>query len=241
MAGKYTGLQKTYQIENSTGVALYTGVTYGTAEGSVKVPNVDNAVFVGVVDNDERVNDPFRAGGDQSGRNVAVQVDGYAEIKLTGNAAYGDRLILAANGYAKKLPTGTGAYEVATITVTAAATTSGNVTVNLDGTAKTVAVLDTDTTAAGVATKIATAIDALAGYSASATDAVVTVTAGAKGDQTDLTFDGGTTGVTATVAVTTQGVADNSGVYNVIGYAEKNGVNGDVIPVKIAPHTVVIS
>lgn len=112
MAGKKTGLQRTYQIEDANGVAMYTGVTYGTTEGSVKKPTADNAVPVGIVDNDERINDPLRAGGDQSGRDVAVQVDGYGAIKISGAVNYGDRLILATGGSAKKMPATAGTYNV---------------------------------------------------------------------------------------------------------------------------------
>ena len=112
MAGKKTGLQRTYQIGDADGVAMYTGVTYGATEGQVIKPVADNAVPVGIVDNDERINDPLRAGGDQTGRDVAVQVDGYGAIKISGNVSYGDRLILGIGGVAKKMPDGTGNYNV---------------------------------------------------------------------------------------------------------------------------------
>lgn len=112
MAGKKTGLQRTYQIGDADGVAMYTGVTYGTKEGEVIKPTADNAVAVGIVDNDERINDPLRAGGSQAGRDVAVQVDGYGAIKVSGNVAFGDKLILATGGAAKKMPTAAGKYNV---------------------------------------------------------------------------------------------------------------------------------
>jgi len=111
MAGKYTGTQRTYVIEDSE-IKRYTGVTYGSTEGGCKIPTSDNAVFLGVVDNDERVNDPIRAGGNQQGRNIAVHIDGYGEIKLGGNVNYGDMLILGAGGTAKKIPTTAGQYNV---------------------------------------------------------------------------------------------------------------------------------
>lgn len=242
MAGKNTGLQRTYQIGDADGVAMYTGVTYGTTDGSVIKPTVDNAVFVGVVDNDERINDPLRAGGSQAGRDVAVQVTGYGAIKLSGTVSYGDRLILGVGGVAKKLPSGTGAAETATIKVLTACTSAGNITVTLNGEANTVAVDTTNQdTAAKVATAIATAIDALAGYTATAASDTVTITAVAKGTATDASFDGAETGVTATVTTTVQGVVDNSGYYNVIGYAEKAGVNNDIIPFKICPHIVTVA
>lgn len=111
MAGKYTGIQRTYVLEDSA-INRYTGVTYGSTEGSCKIPTADNAVFLGVVDNDERINDPLRAGGNQAGRNVAVHIDGYGEIKLSGTVNYGDMLILGNGGVAKKVPATAGQYNV---------------------------------------------------------------------------------------------------------------------------------
>lgn len=112
MPGKKTGLQRTYQIGDSDGVARYTGVTYGATAGEVKKPTADNAIPVGIVDNDERINDPLRAGGDQKGRDVAVQIGGYGAIKISGAVSYGDRLILATGGVAKKCPTAAGTYNI---------------------------------------------------------------------------------------------------------------------------------
>lgn len=112
MAGKLTKTQRTYKIEDADGIAMYTGVTYGTKEGYVKKPTADNAIPVGIVDNDERINDPLRAGGNQAGRDVAVQVDGYGAIKISGTVAYGDRLILGEDGVAKKMPETAGTYNV---------------------------------------------------------------------------------------------------------------------------------
>jgi len=112
MAGKFTGLQKTYQIGDPDGIALYTGVTYGVQDGYVVKPTADNAVFVGVVDNDERINDPIRAGGTQTGRNIAVHVDGYGEIRIGDTVAYGNMLILGTGGVAKALPETPGTYNV---------------------------------------------------------------------------------------------------------------------------------
>lgn len=111
MAGKYTGTQRTYTIEDST-MEQNLGVTYGTTEGSVKKPTSNGAFPVGVVCNDERLNDPLRSGGDQTGRNVAVQVDAYPSIKLSGNVSYGDQVVLASGGTAIKLPTAAGDYYV---------------------------------------------------------------------------------------------------------------------------------
>lgn len=111
MAGKYTGLQKAYAIENEE-IPMYTGVTYGSKDGFVAIPEADNAVPLGVVDNDERINDPMRAGGNQYGRNIAVHLEGIAEIKLSGTVGYGERVILGAGGVAKALPKTSGTYNV---------------------------------------------------------------------------------------------------------------------------------
>ncbi len=233
MAGKYTGLQKTYTVGVEAGIPKYSGVTYGAVDGEVVIPLQDNEVFVGIVDNDERIAGGWSATGDQRGKNIAVQITGYGAIKLGEDVIYGDELILGTGGVAIKIPTA-GAAEKTILKVTAAATGSGNLNVVLNGEDNAVAVLEEDT-AAEVATKIATVLNALEGYSATAVTDTVTITAASKGDQVDTTFDGGDTGVTATVTVDTQGVADGSGTYNVIGYAEESGSKGGIIPVRINP------
>jgi hypothetical protein len=91
--------------------------------------------------------------------------------------------------------------EVDTYNVTAAATTSGNVTITLNGTAFNVAVVAGDTTTA-VATKIRAA--AYAGWMTGGTGTNVTFTANDAGQKT-ATFSGGTTGVAATITETTVG------------------------------------
>lgn len=112
MAGKFTRWQLTYKIEGD-GIPMYTGVTYGTNEGFCKIPTNDGAYPLGVVDNDERLDIPFHAGGNQNGRNIAVKVECIADIRLSGNVNYGDEVILEANtGNAKKLPTTPGSYWV---------------------------------------------------------------------------------------------------------------------------------
>jgi len=111
MAGKFTRLQKTYKIMDADGVNMYTGVVM-TGENQCKKPTEDNEIPLGVVDNDERINDPVRAGGDQTGRQVAVKLEGIAEIKLTGAIQVGDRVILAGGGLAKKMPIEAATYNV---------------------------------------------------------------------------------------------------------------------------------
>ena len=93
--------------------------------------------------------------------------------------------------------------EVDTLTITAGCSTSGNVTVTLDGTAVNIAVLDTDTTADAVAAKIAAT--SFAGWTVSAAGAVVTFTADVKGAKAAPTFSGGSTGVTGSFEITVLG------------------------------------
>lgn len=40
---------------------------------------------------------------------------------------------------------------------------------------------------------------------------------------------------------TVKAVPATAGTYNVLGFAEKNGVDGDVIPVKVAIHTITVA
>ncbi len=93
--------------------------------------------------------------------------------------------------------------EVNTFTVTAGATSDGNVTINLDGVPFTVAVLATDNTPTLVATKIRNAT--YTGWVASGTGASVIFTNNVFGTKTTGTFSGGTTGATATVVKTQPG------------------------------------
>jgi hypothetical protein len=113
MAGKNTGLTRTYQIEDAAGLALNYGVTYGTADGAVKKPLSDNLKMVGVSSTDAVVDNNMSAGGSQAGKDVAITVAGFGEIVLgTGGAAYGEELILATGGVAKKCPTADGTYNI---------------------------------------------------------------------------------------------------------------------------------
>lgn len=119
MAGKYTGLQKAYSIytENinpDTGkneIPMYRGVVLAS-EHSCMLPLSDNMTPLGVVANDERLDDPIRAGGSQANRNIAVQLSGITEIEMDTNVSAGDRVILGAGGKGKALPAEPGTYEV---------------------------------------------------------------------------------------------------------------------------------
>ena len=93
--------------------------------------------------------------------------------------------------------------EVNTLTVTAGATANGNLTITLDGVAFTVSVFATDNTPELVAAKIRNAT--YTGWTTGGTGAKVTFTCDTPGTKTTATFNGGSTGVTATVEKTVAG------------------------------------
>lgn len=112
MAGQTTGLQKSYKIMDADGVALYRIVTYGTNDNECIKPAADNAVPLGVVCNDERINDPLRAGGDQTGRQVAVQLNQIASVELAGTVGYGDPVAVKTGGFGIPVPAVAGTYHI---------------------------------------------------------------------------------------------------------------------------------
>ena len=102
-----------------------------------------------------------------------------------------------------------GAAEVDTLTITAIPTSAGNITITLNGIAYEVAVnTTTETTATKVATAIKNAFASDANWTVTSSDAVVTFTAKAVGAKLPPAFNGGTTGVTGTFAVITEGKSD---------------------------------
>lgn len=95
-------------------------------------------------------------------------------------------------------------FEVASLDVTAGATSDGDATVTLNGVGTTVTLASaTDNTAALVATKIRNT--AFAGWTTGGAGTTVTFTATTGGDKTDATYSAGTTGATGTMTTTTQG------------------------------------
>lgn len=100
----------------------------------------------------------------------------------------------------------TGTAEVASLVITAAANTAGNVTVTLNGVAVTVAVLATDT-AVQVADKIRNAT--FTGWTTGGTAGTTTVTftATTVGLKTDAIYSSGATGATGSIITTVQGSA----------------------------------
>lgn len=118
-------------------------------------------------------------------------------------------LVITADGQA-------GVAEVAQLTVTEGATASGNLTVTLDGTAVTIAVLDTDDTAAKVAAKIAAGT--YTGWTAKAEGDVVTFTASDKEAKEAHVFAAAATGVEAVFEVLVKGIdPDGSSLEDVNG------------------------
>lgn len=121
------------------------------------------------------------------------------------------------------LNTTVGVKEVASLTVTSAATAAGNVTVTLDGTATNVAVALSDTPTQ-VATKIRATV--FTGWTAGGTGTNVTFTANAFGTKTDATYSAGTTGATGTISTTVQGANDSQ---------SGTGANGMILQQAVTP------
>lgn len=101
--------------------------------------------------------------------------------------------------------------EVDTLTVTGACTTAGNITVTLNGVAITVALTTAMNTSALVASAIAGT--AFSGWTTSVNGSAVTFTKSTNGVCSTPVFSGGSTGSTATFAVTTAGVNTDNNIY----------------------------
>jgi hypothetical protein len=100
MAGQFTRLQKSYRIMDADGVGLYRIVKL-TGENECQKTKADNELPLGVVDNDQRLDISYQASGDQTGRQVAVKLEGIALIELAETVAIGDRIVAADLGLAK--------------------------------------------------------------------------------------------------------------------------------------------
>lgn len=130
------------------------------------------------------------------------------KLKLTNGVSFGGKYTVTADDLAV-----VGVAEVLELTVTKGATAAGNVSISLRGaTAVDIAVTTDDDTAAEVAAKIAAGAGSFTGWTASATDAVVTFTAAAAGAKTGTNaFDAGDTGAEAAIVVKTPGVTAANG------------------------------
>lgn len=120
MAGQFTRLQKSYRVDatnvnpdnSKNEIPMYRIVTLAGAD-LCKLPAADNAIPLGVVDNDERIDDVLHGGGgSQAGRQIAVKLEGIASVVLDGPVAVGDRVIAKAGGFGIAIPAAAGSYEV---------------------------------------------------------------------------------------------------------------------------------
>lgn len=96
MAGGVTGFQRTYTFrENDTYKTVGTeqAVVYTGVAREVEVPETDNLIPVGIVTYQDE---------DRDGASVAVQLDRIGEITAAEAITFGDELIVAAGGKAKK-------------------------------------------------------------------------------------------------------------------------------------------
>jgi hypothetical protein len=112
MAGQTPILLKTYKMSDPDGVAMYTAVTYGAKEGYCAKPTVDNAVPLGVVDEDQVINNTIHQYGDLTDKDIDVTIEGIVAVKLSGAINYGDRVILGAGGVVKAVPSASGTYNI---------------------------------------------------------------------------------------------------------------------------------
>ena len=133
-------------------------------------------------------------------------------------------------------PSLTGANEVASLTISAAASTTGDVVITLGGIVTNVAIVAADT-AIVVAGKIRAA--AFTGFVTSGTGANVVFTASAVGAKDDAVYSAGSTGATGAMTTTTQGFSVLSEYYPVKVEWEKNAVkpNYEVIASEVKRDT----
>lgn len=119
MAGQFTRLQKSYRIAadnvnpttSKNEIPRYRGVVH-VGEDTCKLPTDANEIPLGVVDNDERLDDPLRDGGSQAGRQIAVKLEGIAMCELSDTVSVTDRIIMDGGGKFKKMPASAGTYNV---------------------------------------------------------------------------------------------------------------------------------
>jgi hypothetical protein len=141
-----------------------------------------------------------------------------------------------AEHYVGDLPSN-GVAEKDTLTITAAATTAGNVTVTLNGTAVNIAVAASDTTSA-IATKVAAGT--YTGFTASASGAVVTFTATAIGTKTAPSYSAGSTGATGSIVVTTAGTYNSLTITRYDNTAEAIPTTDSALSAAVTATTITI-
>lgn len=160
--------------------ALLTRVSSLTAANQIILANVDNTLFVSIADTD--------SGWGETYTPTANEIKAFFLGWRMCNGVYNTKYV--------------GTKEVDTLTISAAATAAGNVTVILNGGNYTIAVASGDSTSA-IATKIAAV--AYTGYTVSASTNVVTFTATQNVPTTAPTYSAGSTGATGSMVVTTVG------------------------------------
>lgn len=104
MAGQFTRLQMAYKVADADGIPLYRIVKL-TQEAFVGKTTADNEIPQGVVDNDSREDIAYQASGDQTGKNIAVKLEGIALVEMAGPIAAGERVIASAEGKGKPAST----------------------------------------------------------------------------------------------------------------------------------------
>ncbi|MCY7861132.1 hypothetical protein [Bacillus haynesii] len=96
MAGNVTGFQRPYTFranETYKTVGIDQAVVYSSTMREVEVPEQDNLTPVGIVSYQYE---------DRDGGTVAVQLDRIAEITAAENIAFGEEIIIASGGKAKR-------------------------------------------------------------------------------------------------------------------------------------------
>ncbi|MCY8196575.1 MULTISPECIES: hypothetical protein [Bacteria] len=96
MAGNVTGFQRPYTFranETFTTVGIDQAVVYSGKMREVEVPKEDNLIPVGIVSYQYE---------DRDGGTVAVQLDRIAQIEAVEPIAFGEEVIVAAGGKAKR-------------------------------------------------------------------------------------------------------------------------------------------
>jgi hypothetical protein len=101
-------------ISEESNIDQHTVVVRGTGAHSFKIPTADNQEILGVIAYDSGFQDALRQGGiDFTGRTFSVDVgQSFVEVKAVGAISEGDKLIVAAGGGVKKMPTVAGTYNV---------------------------------------------------------------------------------------------------------------------------------
>lgn len=198
-------------VPTSNLTALYTNTTAQTTADPAAVDNAIIDIVATINGNSDNVNTLISAGTLSRLGIINVKdynASGNGAITTTGTITSGSPLLTVASTTTFAAGQGInlrGVFEIASLAITAACTSSANCTVTLNGVAKTVALVNGDTTS-GVATKIRAAI--FPGWTTGGSGVTVTFTCKTTGTKTDASYTVGTTGATATMTTTTQGVAD---------------------------------